>query len=108
MEAMALLRTLLLLLGALGVLLLGAVSPAAASTETPPCHEMAGMASDAPASKPDKPMKSMACCIACIAAPAIVPPIRSGVAVRAAVPQPALRALPSGRRLSPETGPPKA
>lgn len=105
---MALLRTLLLLLGALGVLLLGAASPAAASTETPPCHEMAGMTSNAPSSTPDKPMKSMACCIACIAAPAVVPPMRAGVAVRAALPQPTLRALPAGRRLTPETGPPKA
>ena len=105
---MALVRTLLLLLGALGVLLLGAVSPVAASTEPPPCHDMAGMTSDAPASTPDKPMKSMACCVACIAAPAFIPPIRSDVAVRVAAPQPTLRALPSGRRLTPETGPPKA
>ena len=105
---MAFARTLLLLLGALGVLLLGAVSPVAASTEAPPCHEMAGMTSDAPASTPDKPMKSMACCVACIAAPAIVPPFRTNVAVRLKQPQPALRLLPAGRRLSPETGPPKA
>ena len=105
---MAPLRTLLLLLGALGVLLLGAVSPMAASTETPPCHEMVGRSSGAPTSTPDKPMKSMACCVACIAAPAVVPPIRTGVAARPAPPQPTLRALPTGRRLSPETGPPKA
>jgi len=105
---MALLRTLLLLLGALGVLLLGAVSPSMAATETPPCHEMAGMTSHETTPSSDKPMKSMACCIACIAAPADVPPIRSGVAVRAALPQPTFRALPSGRRPNPETGPPKA
>lgn len=105
---MALARTLLLLLGALGVLLLGAVAPAIASNEPPPCHEMAGMTSDAPASTPDKPMKSMACCVACIAAPAITPPVRAGVASRATRPQPTLRVLPTGRRPSPDTGPPKA
>lgn len=105
---MALLRTLLLLLGALGVLLLGAVAPATASTEPPPCHEMAGMAPDAPASSSDKPMKSMACCVACIAAPAIVPPVGAGVSSRTTPPQPALRVLPTGRRPSPDTGPPKA
>lgn len=101
-------RTLLLLLGALGVLLLGAVSPAAASTETPPCHEMTGMTSDAPTSTPDKPMKSMACCVACIAAQAIIPPIRTGITTRPSLPQPTLRVLPTGRRPSPDTGPPKA
>ena len=105
---MALVRTLLLLLGALGVLLLGAVSPSMAATETPPCHEMSGTASHDTTPSSDKPMKSMACCIACIAAPAIVPPIRTGVAVRPTPPQPTLRALPIGRRLTPETGPPKA
>ncbi len=105
---MALVRTLLLLLGALGVLLLGAVSPAMAATEAPPCHDMAGMTSGAPASTPDKPMKSMACCVACIAAPAIVPPVRTGVTARPTPPQPALRVLPTGRSPSPDTGPPKA
>lgn len=105
---MALVRTLLLLLGALGVLLLGAVSPVAASTASPPCHEMAGMTSEAPASTPDKPMKSMACCVACVAAPAIVPPVRTGLTTRATPPLPILRVLPTGRRPSPDTGPPKA
>ncbi|WP_428149304.1 hypothetical protein [Brevundimonas sp.] len=105
---MALARTLLLLLGAFGVLLLGAVSPAAASTETPPCHDMAGMTSDAPASSPERPMKSMACCVACIAAPTIVPPLRTGMGARPTLPQPALRVLPTGRRPSPDTGPPRA
>jgi hypothetical protein len=105
---MALLRTLLLLLGAFGVLLLGAVSPSMAATETPPCHEMAGMASKDPTPSPNKPMKSMACCVACIAAPAIVPPGGAGVSARPTTPQPTLRILPTGRRPSPETGPPKA
>ncbi len=105
---MAFARTLLLLLGALGVLLLGAVSPTTASTEPAPCHEMAGKTSDTPARSPERPMKSMACCVACIAAPAIVPPMRSTVASRPGMPQPAVRILPTGRRPSPDTGPPKA
>lgn len=105
---MALARTLLLLLGTLGVLLLGAVPPAAASTETPPCHEMAGMTPDAPAPTPDKPMKTMACCVACIAAPVSTPPAGAGVIARPTMPRPALRVLPAGRRTSPDTGPPKA
>lgn len=105
---MAFVRTLFMLLGALGVLLLGAVSPVAASTDAPPCHEMAGRTSDAPASKPERPMKSMACCVACIAAPAITPPVRTGVAARPVRPRPVLRILPAGRRPSPDTGPPKA
>lgn len=104
---MALARTLFMLLGALGVLLLGAVPPAMADRPPPPCHEMAGTGhGDAP-SQPDKPMKSMACCVACIAAPGITPPDRSGVAARPASLKPAARALPVGLRLTPETGPPK-
>lgn len=104
---MALARTLLFLLGALGVLLLGAVSPTMAASEPAPCHETAGTR-DAPSSLPDRPMKSMACCVACIAAPAIAPPVRGGLMVRSASPQPAARPLPAGRRPSPDTGPPRA
>lgn len=105
---MALVRTLFMLLGAVGVLLLGAVSPTMAATEPAPCHEIAGMDHGGSAPAPDKSMKSMACCVACIAAPTITPPDRSGVEARPASPQPAARALPVGRRLTPETGPPKA
>lgn len=105
---MVAIRTLLMLLGALGVLLLGAVSPTMAATEAPPCHEMAGTGHDGSAPSPDRAMKSMACCVACIAAPGVTPPVRAGVGFRAALPQPALRTLPTGRRLVPETGPPKA
>ncbi len=105
---MAFARILLLLLGALGVLLLGAVAPAMAATEPAPCHEMAGSLSDAPTRSSDRPMKSMACCVACIAAPSIVPPMRSPVASRPDRPQPAVRLLPTGRHPSPASGPPKA
>ena len=105
---MALARILLLLLGAIGVLMLGAVSPSVAATESPPCHEMSGMGPQDPAPSPDKPMKRMACCVACIAAPTVIPPVRSGIPARVALPQPSPRALPTGRLLTPETGPPKA
>lgn len=105
---MAFARTLFMLLGALGVLLLGAVPPAMADSPPPPCHEMAAMGHGNTPSQPDKPMKSMACCVACIGAPAIRPPGRSGVAVRPSPLKPAARALPVGLRLTPETGPPKA
>lgn len=97
-----------MLLGVLGVLLPGAVSPTMASTQPAPCHEMAGMSQGDSAPRPEKPMKSMACCVACIAAPGVIPPVRGGVAVRAALPQPTLPALPTGRRLTPDTGPPRA
>lgn len=105
---MALIRTLFMLLGAVGVLLLGAVSPTMAASKPAPCHEMAGMDHGGSAPQPDKPMKSMACCVACIAAPGVTPPVRDGLAVRAALPQPVMPTLPTGRRLIPETGPPKA
>ncbi len=105
---MALVRTLLLLLGAVGVLLLGAVSPTTASTEPAPCHEMAGMETGKSAPASERPMKSMACCVACIAAPTVAPPLRTGVAARPGLPQPVLRVLPTGRRPSPDTGPPKS
>jgi hypothetical protein len=105
---MAFARTLFMLLGVLGVLLLGAVPPAMADSPPPPCHEIAAMGHGDSAPQPDKPMKSMACCVACIAAPAIAPPDRSGVAVRPSALKPAARALPVGLRLAPETGPPKA
>lgn len=105
---MAFARTLFMLLGALGVLLLGAVAPALADSAPPPCHEMAAPEQGDTAPRPDKPMKSMGCCVACIAAPAITPPDRSGVAMRPVSLAPASSALPVGRRLTPETGPPRA
>ncbi len=104
---MAFVRTLLLLFGALGVLLLGAVSPTMATTEPAPCHQTAGTPSDPPSGPAERPMKSMACCVACIAAPSITPPVRTAVATRGATPQPTVRILPTGRRLTPDTGPPK-
>lgn len=100
-----------MMLGVMGVLLLGAASPVMADDGPAPCHEMAGMtgmAHGAPASTPDWPMKSMACCVACVAAPSLTPPVRSAVTLPRARPVALDRALPTGLRTSPETGPPKA
>lgn len=109
---MATVRTLFMLLGALGVLLLGATSPVMADTGPAPCHEtaaMAGMDHGTPSSAPERPMKSMACCVACIAAPHVTPPLRSGVDLLPRARPVALdRALPNGLLTAPETGPPKA
>ncbi|RZJ26619.1 MAG: hypothetical protein EON85_12195, partial [Brevundimonas sp.] len=78
---MALLRTLLMLCGALAVLTLGALPASAAGSAPPPCHEMSGSLShdDSPANSPTKAMKVMACCVMCVTAPAPAP-------VQAAVP----------------------
>lgn len=106
---MALIRTLSMLLGALAVLWLGAVSgPAPAQAATPPCHEMTmdhGAPADAPS--PDKPMKTMGCCVACVATPMPQPPVRA--AVRAPAPVLAIgpQTLPVGRSPAPEPGPPR-
>lgn len=99
---MGLMRTWLLLLGALAVLALGA-APAVAEAP-PPCH---GTSHEAPAT-PDKPVKAMSCCAACVAAPLPQPPIR--VSVRAPAPASAVgpQTLPVGRTPAPEPGPPRA
>lgn len=100
-----------MLLGALGVLLLGATSPVMADAGPPPCHEnagMVGMDDGVPSSTPERPLKSMACCVACIAAPALTPPLRSAVTLPRARPVAFDPAVLTGRLTTPETGPPKA
>jgi hypothetical protein len=109
--AMATFRTLLMLLGALGVLLLGAAAPVMAETGPPPCHgtvDMFGVDHESPASTPDRPMKSMACCVACIAAPTVTPHMRAAVTQLSARPVALDRILPTGLHAMPETDPPKA
>ncbi|RZJ42919.1 MAG: hypothetical protein EON86_06435 [Brevundimonas sp.] len=111
---MVILRTLLMLAGALAVLTLGAL-PAAAGPATPPCHEMSGHETsgqmhhgDAPAEAPSKAIKVMACCVMCVAAPA-VPPVQPAAARADAGdhhPLPAARL--TGRGPAPEHGPPRA
>ncbi|WP_439471465.1 hypothetical protein [Brevundimonas sp.] len=108
---MVILRTVLMLCGALAVLLLGAL-PASAGPAGPPCHETSGQMhhGDAPAQQqgPTKALKVMACCVMCVAAPA-VPPVQPSSAPTAAGdhhPLPAARL--TGRGPAPDHGPPRA
>lgn len=102
-----------MLLGALGVLMLGAV-PASAmgGQDAAPCHEMAmGNGSDTPASTPvhdGKAMASMTCCVSCVAAPGLQPPVRAGFVHPDAPQAPRPAALPAGLTPAPEPGPPRA
>jgi hypothetical protein len=108
--------SLLLLIGALAVLTLGAVGvsagPAAAEA---PCHETSAEARpDARHAAPDqtpahqnKAMKAMACCAACVTAPALEPVSRPGPTVAPARLSAPLFDVPAGLLLSPEPGPPR-
>ncbi len=106
---MVILRTLLMLAGALAVLTLGAL-PAAAGPAAPPCHETSGSMhhGDAPAQAPAKAIKVMACCVMCVAAPA-VPPVQPAASAPAATDHHPLPApWMTGRGPAPEHGPPRA
>lgn len=100
-----------MLLGALSVLMLGAI-PASATTgdATPPCHEAAGSHPDVPAHQGNsgKALAAMACCVSCVITPVMQPPPRDLAphAERPAAPVPA--SLPVGLSPAPEPGPPKA
>jgi hypothetical protein len=102
--------SLLLLIGALAVLTLGAlgVSAAPAMAEAP-CHEMSHetTSTDPAPNRPAKAMKAMACCVACVAAPALPPATHPGAAVAPDRLRAPLLDLPTGRRPSPEPGPPR-
>jgi hypothetical protein len=106
---MALLRTLLMLCGALAVLTLGALPASAAGPAAPPCHETSGQMhhGDAPAQGPSKAIKVMACCVMCVTAP-LPAPIEAATAAA----RPDLRPLPvarlNGHAPTPEHGPPRA
>lgn len=109
---MRIFSSLLLLLGALAVLTLGAVgvsaSPAMAEA---PCHEMShstpDQTSDQAPNTSGKAMKPMVCCAACVAAPAVEPAARLTSTISPARLSAPLVDLPAGRRLSPEPGPPR-
>lgn len=105
------LHALIMLLGALAVLMTGAV-PSSAATDapsTPPCHQTAShhAGSEAPAPGPGKAMKAMDCCVACVGAPALTPPGRA----RLAAPPPSVAmtpgSVPTGERPAPEPHPPR-
>ena len=104
-------QSLLLLIGALSVLALGAVGASASPATAAPCHETGHETGQ---SSPDqipnhapKAMKAMICCVACVAVPTLDPAPVSGPTLSlsriAAVPA----ALPVGQLLSPEPGPPR-
>jgi hypothetical protein len=104
-------QSLLLLIGALSVLALGAVGASASPAAAAPCHETGhetGQSSpDQTPNHAPKAMKAMICCVACVATPTLDPAPMSGPTVSpsrvAAVPS----TLPAGQLLSPEPGPPR-
>jgi hypothetical protein len=109
------LKVILLLLGALSVLMMGAVPASAMTGDTaPPCHEATTTISthhEAPAApaEPDRPMPmAMACCVSCVVMPAPQPPARELTAHPEAPAAPAPARLPVGLSPAPEPGPPKA
>lgn len=102
---MAVLRTLMILLGALAVLTLGA-TPMSAMAEAPPCHSQEHPApADQPASKA---LKIMACCVACVAAPRVEPADTPVILTPASVQRTAPSSPLSGLTPSPAHGPPRA
>lgn len=103
------LRTLLMLLGVLATLGVGALPAAAGAETSPPCHEATAHHGDqAPASTPDEALKAMDCCVACVAAPTL----RAPEPARMAAPRPPAvirpAALPAGECPAPEPHPPRA
>ncbi|WP_313443974.1 hypothetical protein [Brevundimonas sp.] len=100
-------QSLLLLIGALSVLALGAVGASASPTTAAPCHETGQSSPEQIPNHAAKAMKAMICCVACVAVPTLDPAPVSGPTLSpsriAAVPA----ALPVGQLLSPEPGPPR-
>lgn len=110
MRRMAALRTLMMLIGALAVLTLGALTAAGPAEAAPPsCH---GMDHQVPAGHgdhdgPAKAAMPMACCVACVTAVTPQPPIRAAAAPPAPT-HDALKSLPlTGERPAPEPHPPR-
>ena len=103
------LNVILMLLGAVSVLLLGAAPGIAMTTEAPPCHQAAGQTGsgqESPASS-GKVVAAMACCVSCVVTPALLPPARTLAGVRARPAPPVPASLPIGLSPAPEPGPPK-
>lgn len=109
---MVILRTLLMLCGALAVLTLGALPAAASGPVPPPCHEMSGMIhgvpDGVPTKAPDKPMKVMGCCIICVAASLPSPISPAAAPLAGAAHRPLTAARLTGHSPAPEHGPPRA
>ena len=113
MECVRGLTFLLMLLGALGVLLFGALPASAMTGEAsgPSCHEMAQESSSptpAPSRETGKAMASMTCCVTCLVSLELNPPARPAAVHPDVAPSPRLTALPVGLSPSPEPGPPRS
>ncbi|RZJ17542.1 MAG: hypothetical protein EON91_08945 [Brevundimonas sp.] len=107
---MRMLQTLLLLIGAMAVLVLGAGGMPASAAEPAPCHAEGAThhsAPDTPAT-PSKALKTMGCCVVCVTAPLPQPPGATTAAASAARPARLPTALPRGLIPSPEPFPPRA
>lgn len=106
---MRMLQTLLLLIGAMAVLVLGAGAPAFAA-EAAPCHAEGAAhhgAPDTPAT-PSKALKAMGCCVVCVTAPLPQPRAAATTAAPTTRLSPPPTALPRGLIPSPEPFPPRA
>ena len=106
-------RSLSLILGLIGVfalLTLGAGGAWATPATGAPCHDMAASQHDTSAPSkspvPAKAAMAMACCIACVS-PAVPSAPTTLRAIHPRPVQPARLALPIGRSLTPEHGPPR-
>ena len=104
-------HALMMMLGALAVLTVGAL-PARAAVDGSPalsCHESMPHSADgnAPSPASDTATKAMDCCLACVAAPNLRAPDRA----RLAAPRPPTvghpTMLPAGERPAPEPHPPR-
>jgi len=104
-------QSLLLLIGALSVLALGAVGASASPATAAPCHQMdheTGQSSpDQTPNHAPKAMKAMSCCVACVATPTLDPAPMSGPTLSPSRISAVPAALPVGQRLSSEPGPPR-
>ena len=105
------LHALMMLLGALAVLMTGAVPASALGdvSSAPPCHETAThhAGTEAPSPAPGKAVQAMDCCVACVASPTLQPPGRA----RLTTPPPGVAVppvtVPTGEQPAPEPHPPR-
>jgi hypothetical protein len=107
------LNLILMLLGSLSVLMLGAVPASATSGDAAPCHEDVATSQShheapAPSGKPGKATAAMACCASCVVTPALQPPASELTALPETPALPVPASLPVGLSPTPEHGPPKA
>lgn len=113
MKVVRSLNLILMLLGALSVLMLGAVPASAEAGDAASCHDAVATSQpshEAPAlpGKPGKAVAAMACCVSCVVAPELQPPTREMVVHPETPGAPVPANLPVGLSPTPEHGPPKA